>query len=53
MSQTTNIGLLTIGIGLVSLGANSIALVLAQGSIEIILGILVLAFYEFTPTKTV
>jgi len=52
MNSATNVSLLTIGIGLVSLGANSIAANLLSGLIEIVVGIGVLAFYEFTPTKT-
>ena len=44
-----NTALLTIGIGLLSLGFNTIAANLVSGAVEIILGIAVLAFWDITP----
>lgn len=49
--QTTNIALNTIAVTLISLGATTIGHELLTGAIEIILGVLVFAIYEFTPAK--
>lgn len=52
MNSATNVSLLVVGTGLISVGANTIATGLLTGGIEILLGIAVYALYEFTPTKT-
>ena len=48
-TTTKNTLLLTIGTGLIALGATSIATNLLEGAIEIILGIAVYIVYEVTP----
>ncbi len=53
MNSTTNIALLSSAAALISLGVTIISTVLLTGSVEIILGIVLFAVYELTPTKTV
>lgn len=52
MSNTENVALNVIGTGLIALGATSIATNLLAGVIEIVLGVIVYAVYEYFPTKT-
>ncbi len=52
MSNLTNTSLSVIATGLIALGVTSIGADLKVGAIEILLGVVVYAIYEFTPTKT-
>jgi hypothetical protein len=49
--NTVNVGLQVIGTGLVALGVETISTNLLAGAIEVVLGIVVYAVYEFTPSK--
>ncbi len=52
MNSATNITLLTVGTGLISLGSTAISAHLLAGVVEILLGIVLYGIYEFTPSKS-
>ena len=51
MTPVTNTSLNVIGAGLIALGVTTISHDLWAGVIEIVLGVVVYAVYELTPTK--
>ena len=52
MNKITNVGFIGSATILVSLGVETIATDLLTGVIEVILGLIVFAVYEYVPTKT-